>query len=663
MPPFAEIRPEHFAPALAVATARHVAEVAAIATDPSPPDFDNTIGALESSGSLLDGIFRVLLNLVAGIGGDELEAVDEKMAPALARHSSSVCLDPALFSRIAAVHAARAEAGLDPDQLRLLEAVHDGLVRSGASLPSAERARMAEVTEELAVLYTTFRQNVIGDEREWFLPLSPSDMDGLPDFLVRSLRSAAEDRGLDGHGVALSRSIVDPFLQLCPRADLRLAVWTAWKGRGHHPGPRDNRPLVPRILALRDEKARLLRRDLGYRNYAELCYADTMTGSVAEARRLLMEGWGPACRKAKAEAARLLVAARAEGFEGDLRPCDWAYWSEKARSQDHGIDEAELKPYFELGRMQKAAFEAASRLFGVEFVERTDIAAYHPDVKVFEVRDADGHVGVFLSDNFARPGKASGAWMEVLRPQKTHGGVESPIVVNCNNLARAEPTLLSFDDVRTLFHELGHGLHGLLSRVRYASQSGTSVPGDFVEFPSQVFEHWAELPETLRKWAVRSDTGEAIPLETITKLLAARAFDQGARAVEYLAAALIDLELHSMPDPGSIEAESFEREFLERIGMPPELSIRHRLAHFTHLFTGDEYAAGYPFYWLAGVYDADGFAVFKEAGDPFDPVAAANLKGIFAAGDSEDPAVAFRRLRGRAPDSAALLRQRSLDAA
>jgi peptidyl-dipeptidase Dcp len=656
VPPFDLIRPEHFVPAFEQSMRDHLAEIEAIGSDPAAPSFANTIEALQRGGRALERVEQVFSNLVASQGGAELDAIDLTMSPRLARHFMQVSLDPAIFQRIAGLHAARVGLGLEEDQLRLLERLHLDRIRSGAALPPEDRARMTAISERLAVLHTVFGQNVLHDENSWHLPLHDSDLDGLPAFLRAGARQAAEARGLDGWVITLSRSLIEPFLTFSDRRDLRQMAYEAWIARGTHPGDHDNTVLIPEILALRGERARLL----GYASFADYHLADTMAGTTDAASGLLAAVWEPARRKAAAERERLLAAARARGFNGDLAAWDWRYYAEQVRNADYGLDEAEIKPYFVLANMQQAAFDTASRLFGLSFTPLPDVAAYHPDVRAYEVRDASGHVGVFLADPFARADKQSGAWMSSYRDQEAMDGAISPIIVNNNNFAKSEPTLLSFDDARTLFHEFGHALHGLLSRVRYPKQSGTSVRRDFVEFPSQVFEHWLALPETLRRYALHYETGEPIPEGLSTRLLAARGFNQGFATVEYTAAALIDLALHSHPAPETLSVSAFEVAFLSEIGMPKEIGIRHRPAHFQHLFAGGGYAAGYYSYLWAEVLDADGFDAFKEVGDPFDAATAARLRPVLSAGDSRDPMQLYIDFRGRAPETAALLKGRDL---
>jgi peptidyl-dipeptidase Dcp len=658
VPPFDLIRPEHFVPAFAEAMAAHRREIDAIGADPAPPDFANTVEAVQRAGRALGRVSMVFSNLVASEGPEALQAIETEMSPRLAQHRMWVALHPALFARLEALHAKRDGLELAADQRRLLERLHLGAVRSGARLPAAARARLTAISQALATLHTRFGQNVLHDEKAWFLKLAEADLAGLPDAVRAAARQAAAERGLDGAVVTLSRSLIEPFLTFSDRRDLRQAAYQAWIARGAQDGAHDNRPLIPRILALRAERARLL----GYQDFATFRLADSMAGSPDAAGALLDEVWQPARRKAAAERDRLLAIARAEGFNDALAPWDWRYYAEKVRRAEYAIDDVELKQYFVLENIEAAAFDTAARLFGLSFHPRPDIATYHADVRALEVRDADGHVGVFLADHYARPDKRSGAWMSSYRDQENMDSPVAPIIVNNNNFARAEPTLLSFGDALTLFHEFGHALHGLLSRVRYPGQSGTSVRQDFVEFPSQVFEHWLALPQTLRQYARHHITGAPIPDALIDKLLAAREFNQGFGTVEYTAAALIDLALHRHPAPETIDIEAFERDFLAGIGMPAEIGIRHRPSHFQHLFAGGGYAAGYYSYLWAEVLDADGFDAFTEAGDPFDPDTAAALRAVLSAGDTRDPMELYVSFRGRAPTTAALLRGRALAA-
>jgi peptidyl-dipeptidase Dcp len=657
-PPFDAIRAEHFPPAFDSAMAAHLAEIEAIATSAEAPSFANTIAAMERSGRALKRVAATFGNLVASHGNAALQAVEREMAPKLAAHSSRVSLDPRLFARVEALHAQRASLPLAPDERRLLERTHLGFVRAGAALSEAGRARMAEINTRLATLHTQFGQNVLHDERDWTMALDEAGLAGLPGFVVEGARQAAAERNLPGHAVTLSRSLIEPFLTFSPRRDLREAAWRAWISRGMHPGAHDNRPLIPEILALRAERAKLL----GFDHFAAFRLADSMAGTPEAVQRLTGEVWDAGRRRAGEEAARLLAEAAQDGINDRIAPWDWRHYAERVRQAEYDLDETQLKPYFELTRIQQAAFDTASRLFGLTFTHRPEVPVYHPDVRAYEVADANGHVGLFLADHFARPDKRSGAWMSSYRDQEAMPGEapSAPIIVNNNNFARGTPTLLSFDDATTLFHEFGHALHGLLSRVRYPSQSGTSVRRDFVEFPSQVYEHWLEAPQTLRSYARHHETGEPLPDALIDRLLAARTFNQGFATVEFLASAILDMELHLHPAPETLDIERFEEEALARLGMPDEIAMRHRPAHFQHLFSGGGYAAGYYSYLWAEVLDADGFDAFHEAGDPFHPETAARLRRVLESGDTRDPMELYVEFRGRPPETAALLRTRGL---
>jgi len=659
VPPFDRIEPAHFPPAFDRGMDEELADIAAITHSPEPPSFANTIEALERSGALLNRVSDLFYNLNSSASNKEIEAIARDYAPKLAAHRSKIALNPSLFACIDALYQKRDTLGLAPDQLRLLERYHTRFVRAGALLGPEQKTRMSEITARMASLHTHFGQNVLFDEDEWRLVLVAGDLAGLPDFARDAAAAAAKERGLDGkYVITLSRSSVEPFLTFSARRDLRETAYRAWVQRGEHQGEHDNAPLIAELLALRQEQARLL----GYDTYAAYRLDDTMAKTPEAAELLLEQVWEPAKHKAAAERAELAEAANLDGLNEPIAPWDWRYYAEKVRAAKYDLDESALKPYFVLDNIVAALFDTAGRLFGVSFVPRTDCPVYHPDVRTYEVRDPAGKaIGLFLHDNFARPGKRSGAWMSSYRDQESLDGEVLPIVVNNNNFSKGDPTLLSFDDARTLFHEFGHGLHGLLSHVRYRSQSGTAVLRDFVEFPSQIMEHWVQAPEILRKYARHYQTGEPIPDVLIERLLAARNFNQGFATVEYAACAMIDLELHAHTDTAPVDIARFEQDFLTRVGMPVEIGLRHRPTHFQHLFDGAGYAAGYYAYLWAEVLDADGYAAFAEAGDVFDPALAARLKVIYSAGDTRDPMALYRDFRGREPEIDALLEQRGLN--
>ncbi len=663
LPPFDEVDAEHYLPAFLHAMHAHRAEVNAIAANPDAPTFDNTIAALDRCGDGLHRIERLFFNLTASETSPDLQAIERDISPQLAAHHSATAMDAKLFARIEAVHARRDELPAGGEERRLTERVHLDFVRAGARLSQDAKARYAAIVERLAALQTRFMQNILGDEAEYRLPLvDERDFAGLPDYVRAAAREAAQERGVDTPGIiTLSRSLIVPFLTFCERRDLREQAYTAWTTRGEHDGARDNRPLAREILALRNEQARLH----GFDNYAQYALEDRMAGTPDAVAHLLSQVWEPAKARAAAERDALAALAKAEEASHPIEPWDWRFYAEKVRKERYHLDDEELKPYFSLERMRAAMFDSAHRLFGLSFVARPDVRAYHPDVAVFEVRGGDDNlVGVFLSDNYARPNKRGGAWMSAFRWQSRRDGETLPIIVNNNNFAKGAtgtPALLSADDVRTLFHEFGHGLHGLLSQVTYERLSGTNVLRDFVELPSQLFEHWAFEPEVLRRHAVHYQTGKPIPEDLIQRLKAARRFNQGFETVEYTASALLDMAIHADTDPSGVDITEFERKELQRIGMPPEILPRHRLPHFGHLFASSAYAAGYYVYIWAEVLDADGYGAFVEAGSPFDRAVAERVRRfIYSSGGTLPPAEAYRSFRGRDPRVEPLLAQRGL---
>jgi len=666
LPPFAEVRVEHFAPAFAEAMREHLVELDAIAASPDAATFDNTIAAFDRAGRSLARIGALFGNLTSSETSPALQAVEREMAPLVAAHDSRVYNHAALFARIDALHAERDRIGLDGEQRRVLERFHLDFVRAGAKLAPAEQERHAVVMQRLAELTTRFGQNVLADENAFQLVLeSEADLAGLPPFVRAAARQAAAERGIaDGWVVTLSRSHIVPFLTFSERRDLREAAWRAWTRRGEHGGASDNRPVAAEILQLRLEQARLH----GHASYACFALSDTMAQSQAAVTALLEQVWQPARARAEDEREALVAMARSRGENATIEPWDWRFYAEKVRQVRFELDEAEVKPYFPLESMVAAAFDCAARLFGISFVARPDIAVYHPDVQVYEVHGEAGAIGLFLHDNFARPTKRSGAWMSTYRLQSKNGGAGEaavlPIVVNNNNFAKGAPgapTLLSFDDARTLFHEFGHGLHGLLSNVRYERLSGTNVLRDFVELPSQLFEHWLEEPAVLKRHARHWQTGAPIPDALIERLQRARHFNQGFETVRYAASALVDMAVHARTTSEPVDVVAFERAELDRLGLPAGVGVNHRLVHFQHLFSGSAYAAGYYVYLWAEVLDADGYEAFVEAGDPFHPEVARRLaRFIYSAGNSIEPGAAYRAFRGRAAGPEPMLRQRGL---
>jgi peptidyl-dipeptidase Dcp len=663
-PPFPLIEPSHFAAAYDRALSEHKAEVAVIADNAAPATFANTIVALEMSGRPLRQVEHIFHNLAASHTNEGLQAIERQMAPKLAQHANEITLNPALFARIDALYGTRANLGLDAEEMRVLERYHLDFVRAGARLGTDEKRRYAAVTERLASLGTEFAQNVLADEQDIVIALGESEVAGLPDFAREAAAETARARGLDApYAATTSRSSAEPILAFASDRSTRERLYKAWTQRGDSGGTHDNKGLIAEIVKLRAEEANLL----GYPSFAHYRLADTMAKTPETARALLERVWVPAKARAIGERDALQVLIIQEGGNFALAPWDWRFYAEKLRKTQYDLDEAEIMPYLELDRMIEAAFYTAGRLFGLSFVRCDDVPVYHPDVRVWEVTKDGKHVGLFYGDYYARSSKRGGAWMSSFRDQENLDRPISPLIVNnCNfpKPAPGRPALLSFDEAKTLFHEFGHALHGLLSNVRFPRLSGTHVAQDFVELPSQIFEHWLEEPQVLERFAIHVETGRPMPEALLEKLIAARNFNQGFATVEFLGSAFMDMDFHALQHPEDIDAAAYERATIEKIGMPAEIAMRHRPAHFLHIFAGDGYAAGYYSYMWAEVLDADGFKAFSEAGDAFDPATAKRLyEQIYSPGGTQDYAQAYRAFRGRDPKVEALLEGRGLKVA
>jgi peptidyl-dipeptidase Dcp len=662
-PPYDRLEPAHFRPAFDHAMSEQRREVEAVMADTAEESFANTIEALELSGRELRAVAAVFFNLTGAHTNDALQEIERDIAPELARHRSWIYQNEALYGRIDRLWQRRDSLDLSAEQARVLERYRTAFIRHGAALDSDSRRRLGEISERLAALGTRFSQNVLADESSFRLVLeSDDDLAGLPDFVLQAAARAAADQGLSGrHVITLSRSSIEPFLQFSERRDLREAAWRAWATRGEHDGPTDNRAIVAEMVSLRAESARLL----GFDSFAHFRLDDTMAKSPQAALNLLSHVWHPARAQALKEKAALQDIVQSEGGNFELSPWDWRFYAEKRRKIEFDIAESEVKPYLQLDKIIAAAFYAANRLFGLEFKERNDIPLYHPDVRAWEVTASDGrHVGLFLGDYFARPTKRSGAWMGQLRGQEKLAGDIRPIVVNVMNFSGAPDgaaALLSMEDARTLFHEFGHALHGLLSNVTYPMIAGTSVARDFVELPSQLYERWLEQEQVLRRFALHHRTGEPMPDTLLQRLLAAQTFNQGFATVEYVASATADLNLHLIETPQIIDLAEFEMETLGQLEMPAAITMRHRLSHFTHLFAGEAYSAGYYSYLWSEVLDADAFDAFQEAGDIFDAATARRLEQfIYSAGSLREPDEAYVGFRGRPAEPGPLLRKRGL---
>ncbi|WP_336096323.1 M3 family metallopeptidase [Roseovarius sp. CH_XMU1461] len=654
--PFDRIEDAHFAPGFETALAEARAEIAAIADNPEPATFANTIEALEQAGGALDKVLSVFFTVAGADSNATRQALQREFSPKLAAYSSEIYSNAALFGRVETLWQGREALGLDPQQARLLYLTRRGFIRAGAALTGAEAQRMKEIMQRLAELGTSFTQNLLADEAGWHMELGEEDLDGLPDFVVKAARAAGAEKGADGPVITLSRSLIVPFLQYSPRRDLREKALRAWEARGANGGETDNRAIAAETLALREERAKLL----GYESFAAFKLETEMAGEPAAVRDLLMQVWEPAKAQAEADAARLTAMMQEDGINGALAPWDWRYYAEKRRRAEQDLDDAALKPYLQLDRMIEAAFACANRLFGLEF-SPLDVPLYHADCRAWEVKRGGQHVAVFIGDYFARGSKRSGAWCSAMRGQAKVPQVQGPVVINVCNFAKSDPALLSYDDARTLFHEFGHALHQMLSDVRYERLSGTNVARDFVELPSQLYEHWLEVPEVLGEFATHVETGAPMPKEMLDKVLKAANFDMGFQTVEYVASALVDLAFHEGAPPADPMAK--QAEVLAELGMPQAITMRHATPQFAHVFAGDGYSSGYYSYMWSEVMDADAFAAFEEAGSAFDPATARALEeNILSRGGSEEAETLYTAFRGRLPGVEALLKGRGLAA-
>lgn len=662
LPPFDRIREEHYLPAFREAIDRDRAEVQAISRDPAPPTFANTIEALDRTGDLLDRVRAVFFNLLSAESTPGLQAIAKEVAPLLAALDDDTLLDEVLYRRVDAVFQARAGLGLDPEQLRLVEETRKRFVRGGAGLDAAGKERLRAIHQELSVLGLQFGDNLLAETNEFRMFLEkPGDLAGLSPALVAAAAEAAEKAGRPGTWLfTLQAPSYLPFLQQSERRDLRQRMVEAYARRGDQGNDRDNRALLLRQARLRAEKAKLL----GFATWADYVLDDRMAGTPARAQGLLDRLWKPAKAVAAREARDLGKLAARDGVK-DLAPWDWSFYSEKIRKSRYGIDDGALRPYFALDNVLKGAFEVARRLYGITFEEKTGLKLYHPEVRAFEVRDGDGSfLGLFLADYHPRSGKRGGAWANRFRGQYVRDGQDvRPIVANVGNFTRPSggaPALLSADEVETLFHELGHGLHSLLSRIRYKSLA--SVPRDFVELPSQLMENWVLEPEVLKLYARHWKTGEVIPAALVRRIQKARRFNQGFATAEYLAASYLDLAWHGLSAGADApDAREFEQATLARLGLLPGILPRYRSTYFQHVFgPGGGYSAGYYSYIWCEVLDADAFAAFQEKG-LFDPATARAFRTeILEKAGSADAMAMYRRFRGREPDVAPLLKRRGL---
>ena len=664
VPPFDKASPALLAPALEAGMARHLAELQAIADDPAPPTFDNTIAAMERSGRALHRAATVYGIYGATLSDDAVQAVERDMEPKLAAFRDRITQNEKLFQRIAAVYEARATSGLTPEQQRLAWLTYTDFVRAGAKLEPAAKQRLAAINQSLAGLFTRFSQNLLGDEGSRYTLLADgADLAGLPDSLRAGYAADAERRGHRGKWVvANTRSSVEPFLAYSTRRDLREEVWREFVDRGDNGDARDNNAIIGEILQLRAERARLL----GFPTHAHWRLENTMARTPERAMQLMEAVWKPAVARVREEVADMQRVADAEGAQIRIEPWDYRHYAEKVRKAKYDLDTDQLKPYLQLDKLREGMFHVAKELFGLVFRPLTPgtVPVYHPDVAVWEVSDLAGrHVGLWYFDPYARVGKQSGAWMNAYRDQERFDGEVTTIVSNNSNFVKGkagEPVLISWDDAVTLFHEFGHALHGLASDVSYPSVSGTNVARDYVEFPSQLLEHWLPTKEVLERFAVHHETGEPLPADLVAKVERARNFNQGFATVEYLSGALVDMKLHLAATPDKrIDADRFERETLAALGMPREIVMRHRTPQFGHIFSGDGYSAGYYSYLWSDTLTADAWEAFSAGKGAWDRGMAERLREhVFSVGNTVDPADGYRAFRGRDPQIDALMRKR-----
>ena len=663
VPPWNLVRAEDFVPAFDAAIEASNADINAITANPAKPDFENTIVAMERAGRTLSRLEAIFFVYASNLNVGPIPDIEKVVVPKLSEHADSIYQNSKLFSRISAVYDSPAmkDGTLNLAQRRLVDDTYKTFLRKGAKLNSSDKAKLSQMNTRLARLFTDFSQNVLADEKGYVTWIKDkSELGGLPDSVITAMASAAKDRNNQGGDWAITntRSSMDPFLTYSSNRPLREKVWRNYYSRGDNGDKYDNNKIIAEILKIRAARAKLL----GYETHAHWRMEPTMAKKPQAAMDLMLKVWPKALARVREEVADMQAIADEEGANIKIEPWDYRYYAEKVRKAKYDLDFNEVKPYLQLEKLREAMMWAATQLYGLHFKQLSGIPVFHPDVTVWEVTDADGaHVGLWYLDPYAREGKRSGAWMTDYRAQENMGEPITTIVSNNSNFikgADGQPVLISWDDAVTLFHEFGHALHGLLSKVNYRSQSGTSVARDYVEFPSQINEHWLETPEILNQFAVHHKTGEPIPQELLDKIKKASTFNQGFDTVEYLASALIDMKLH-LAGSEDIDPDAFERETLAEMGMPSELPMRHRTPHFMHIFSGDSYSAGYYSYLWADALTADAAERFVEAGSFYDKDVAKSLHdNVMSIGDTIDPAEGFRRFRGRDVDTSALLRKR-----
>ena len=662
-PRFDKIKVESFKPSLMKAMDLYRAELAAVASAKEPATFANTIAVMEGAGRPFNRIGLLFNIYTSTLKDKQVSALELELAPVYATFQDEIIQNEALFARVKAVYDGRDKAKLTPEQTRLVEVVYERFARQGAALGDKDKARMKDINAKLAELYTKFSQNELADEEGYSLTLdNEADLAGVPDSVKAAAKDAAEAKGLHGKWlITNTRSSMEPFITYATRRDLREKGWRMWVNRGDNAGDHDNKPIITQILALRAEKARLL----GFASHAHWIIADNMAKTPDAAMALSMKVWKAAAARAREEVADMQKVADAEKAGFKIAPWDYRFYAEKVRKAKYDLDDNEVKPYLQLDKMREAMMWAAGQLYGLAFTQVKDVPVCPPDVTVYEVARGGKHVGLWYFDPYARDGKESGAWMNEYRTQEAYKDAIAPIVSNNSNFVKVKgAVLISWDDARTMFHEFGHALHGLNSAVHYPALAGTNTKRDFVEFPSQLNEHWLTTPEVLNKFAVHYETGKPMPPELLAKIEKAKHFNQGFATVEYLAAAIYDLKIHTAPTDKPIDASEFEKKTMAEIGCPPEIVMRHRPTQFGHIFSGDGYSAGYYAYIWADTLTADAAEAFTEAGSFYDKKTAQRLHdSIMSVGNTIPPDEAFRRFRGRDVDTNALMRDRGFPVA
>jgi peptidyl-dipeptidase Dcp len=661
IPPFDKVKVEHFEPALEAAIEEQLDEIEKIASTPDAPSFENTIAALERSGRMIDRVSRVYSIWSGTMSSKDFQAVQREMAPKIAALADKIVQNEKLFKRIEAIYQGHERTRLSPEQQRLAWLHYTNFIRSGAKLNSKDKRRLSDINQELAGLFTKFSQNVLADETDQMLVLEhENDLAGLPLSIKNASAEQASAKNISGKwAISNTRSSVDPFLTYSGKRALREKAWKMFTNRGDNGDDHDNNKIITEILKLRAERATLL----GYRTHAHWRLENTMAKTPERALELLEAVWKPAIARVKEEVADMQAFADKERAGITIAPWDYRYYAEKVRKQRYDLDQNDVKPYLQLDKLREGMFWVAGELFNFSFSAVADVPVYHPDVRVWEVKDkASGkHIGLWYFDPYARDGKRSGAWMNAYRVQQKMTQPVTTIVSNNSNFVKGkpgEPVLISWDDATTLFHEFGHALHGLSSNVTYPSLSGTAVVRDYVEFPSQLLEHWLSTPEVLQRFALHYKTGKSIPQSLVDRIERASKFNQGFATTEYLASALVDMKLH-LSTEAEIDPDRFERETLTSLNTPRELVMRHRSPHFSHIFSSDSYSAGYYSYLWSDVLTADAYDAFTEAKGPYDKTVAARLrKHIFSVGNTIDPADAYRAFRGRDPNIGPLMKKR-----